>query len=332
MPGHEIFTPIVILLAAGMLVAAFGYASVGHGGASAYIGAMALVGIAPQEMRPIALVLNVLVSSVATYKFCSAGHFRWGLFWPFAVVSIPMAYVGGAVTLPGQAYKVLVGVVFAVVLGVVIERLILRPLVGESAISVIMVTIGLAALLRAVVQLIFGTRPVPQPALLPRNPISLLPGTSVPANRLLVILIAAIVLTAFTIFFRRSRHGIAMRAVADDQQAALTMGISVRRIFAMAWALAALSALVGGILLGDVTEVSGRLATFGLFVFPVVILGGLDSVPGTIVGGLTIGLTYQYVSGYGDPGLAQIAPYLLLLAILLVRPYGLFGETRIERV
>jgi branched-chain amino acid transport system permease protein len=100
----------------------------------------------------------------------------------------------------------------------------------------------------------------------------------------------------------------------------------------MAWALAAVSALVGGILLGDVTEVSGRLASFGLYVFPVVILGGLDSVPGTIVGGLTIGLISQYVSGYGDPGLAQIAPYLLLIAILMVRPYGLFGETRIERV
>jgi hypothetical protein len=102
---------IVVLLAAGMLVAAFGYASVGHGGASAYIAAMALVGIAPAEMRPIALLLNVLVSSLGTWKFYRAGYFRWRLFWPFAVVSIPMAYLGGAITLPGQAYKVLVGLV-----------------------------------------------------------------------------------------------------------------------------------------------------------------------------------------------------------------------------
>ena len=94
-----------------MLFAAFGYASVGHGGASAYIAAMALAGIAPAEMRPIALLLNVLVSSIATFKFFRAGHFRWRLFWPFAAVSIPMAYVGGAITLPGQAYKILVGVV-----------------------------------------------------------------------------------------------------------------------------------------------------------------------------------------------------------------------------
>ena len=102
---------IIALLAAGMLVAAFGYASVGHGGASAYIAAMALAEIAPQEMRPIALLLNIVVASIATYKFYRAGHFRWRLFWPFAVVSVPLAYVGGAITLPGQAYKILVGAV-----------------------------------------------------------------------------------------------------------------------------------------------------------------------------------------------------------------------------
>jgi uncharacterized membrane protein YfcA len=102
---------LVVLLASGMLVAAFLYASVGHGGASAYIAAMAIAGIAPAEMRPIALQLNVLVSALATFKFYRAGHFRWSLFWPFAAVSIPAAYLGGAITLPGSAYKVLVGVV-----------------------------------------------------------------------------------------------------------------------------------------------------------------------------------------------------------------------------
>lgn len=99
------------LLAGAMLVAAFLYASVGHGGASAYIAAMALAGIAPAELRPVALQLNILVSAIATVKFWRAGHFRWPLFWPFAAVSIPAAYLGGAVTLPGSAYKVLVGAV-----------------------------------------------------------------------------------------------------------------------------------------------------------------------------------------------------------------------------
>ena len=108
MDANEI---LIAALAAGMLVAAFVYASVGHGGASAYIAAMALAGIAPQEMRPIALVLNVVVSAVATFKFHRAGHFRWRLFWPFAVTSILAAYAGGAITLPGHAYKIVVGVV-----------------------------------------------------------------------------------------------------------------------------------------------------------------------------------------------------------------------------
>ena len=102
---------VVAALSAGMLVAAFVYASVGHGGASAYLAAMALAGVAPAEMRPIALVLNIVVSAVATFKFYRAGHFRWRLFWPFAVVSIPAAYAGGAITLPGNAYKIVVGVV-----------------------------------------------------------------------------------------------------------------------------------------------------------------------------------------------------------------------------
>jgi branched-chain amino acid transport system permease protein len=122
-----------------------------------------------------------------------------------------------------------------------------------------------------------------------------------------------------------------MRAVADDQQAALVQGISVTRIFALAWAMAATSALIGGILLADIAEVSQNLAGFGLVVFPVVILGGLDSVPGTIVGGIVIGLVSQYAEGL-SPGASQVAPYVLLVLILLLRPYGLFGQPRIERV
>lgn len=102
---------ILVLLACGMLLASFVYASVGHGGASAYLAAMALAGLAPAEMRPIALALNILVSSLATWKFWRAGHFRWRLFWPFAAVSVPFAYLGGAITLPGTVYKVLVGLV-----------------------------------------------------------------------------------------------------------------------------------------------------------------------------------------------------------------------------
>lgn len=275
-----------------------------------------------------AILALAALGFVLIYKATSVINFAQGEFLLIGGYTVYAAFVVFQLPL---VLAVVAGAAFAVLLGVLIERLVLRPLVGESAISVIMVTIGLAAVLKAVAQLFFGTRAVTQPALLPRTTIEFA-GATFPLNRILVIVIAAVVLTLFTLFFQRSRHGIAMRAVADDQQAALTLGISVRRIFAMAWALAAVSALIGGVLLGDITEVSSRLTTFGLLVFPVVILGGLDSVPGTIVGGLVIGLSGQYVSSYWDPGLAQIAPYLLLVAILLVRPYGLFGETRIERV
>ncbi|MFZ0161754.1 MAG: branched-chain amino acid ABC transporter permease [Kineosporiaceae bacterium] len=225
----------------------------------------------------------------------------------------------------------LVGVVVAILLGVLVERFVLRPLIGENAISVIMVTIGLSAVLKAVVQMLFGTAVREQPRILPTGTVGIL-GATVPVDRFVVIAVAGLVLLAFTRFFRRSRHGIAMRAVADDQQAALTMGISVRRVFALAWVLAGVSALVAGVLLADLSAVEQNIASFGLIVFPVVILGGLDAVPGTIVGGLTIGLLKQYVSGYADPGLAEVVPYLVLIAILMVRPYGIFGETRIERV
>ena len=226
---------------------------------------------------------------------------------------------------------VIAGVAAAALLGVVIERLVLRPLIGEDPIAVIMVTIGLAVVLKNIVTMFYGIQPVDrQPRVLPTGTVSIL-GATVPLNRLAAIAVALLVLAAFTAFFRWSRHGIAMRAVADDQQAALVQGISVRRVFAMAWVLAAVSALAGGVLLANIDTLSGNLSTYGLIVVPVVILGGLDSVPGTIVGGAVIGL----VNAYADrlfPGASEWVPYVVLLLILLVRPYGLFGQPRIERV
>ncbi|MGC5584540.1 branched-chain amino acid ABC transporter permease [Ornithinimicrobium sp. W1665] len=275
-----------------------------------------------------AILALAALGFVLIYKATSVINFAQG---EFLLVGAYMFYTAFVVLGLPLIAAVAVGVVVATIVGVVVERFILRPMVGEDPISIIMVTIGLSMLLSALVQMFYGTSPKSQPAILPRGSVEFF-GATVPLNRLLVILIAAIVLTAFTIFFRRSRHGIAMRAVADDQQAAMTMGISVRRIFALAWVLAAVSALIAGVLLADISAVDQNLAAFGLMVFPVVILGGLDSVPGTIVGGLTIGLLKQFVSGYLDPGLATVIPYVVLVLILLVRPYGIFGEQRIERV
>ncbi|WP_153392789.1 branched-chain amino acid ABC transporter permease [Ornithinicoccus halotolerans] len=275
-----------------------------------------------------AILALAALGFVLIYKATGVINFAQG---EFLLVGAYMFYTAFVVLQLPILLAVVAGVVVATVIGVLVERLILRPMVGESAISIIMVTIGLSMLLRALVQMFYGTSAKSQPPVLPRSSISML-GATIPLNRLLVILIAGIVLVAFTVFFRRSRHGIAMRAVADDQQAAMTMGISVRRVFAMAWALAAVSALIAGVLLADISAVDQNLAAFGLLVFPVVILGGLDSVPGTIVGGLIIGLLKQFVSGYLDPGLSTVLPYIVLVLILLVKPYGLFGETRIERV
>ena len=225
---------------------------------------------------------------------------------------------------------VVVAVAVVAALAIAIERVLLRPLIGQDPIAVIMMTIGLSSVLKAGVQIAYGTTPREMSKLLPRGSVSIL-GAAVPIDRLLAIAIAGGVLAAFAAFFRWSRHGVAMRAVADDAQAALAQGISVVRISALAWAMAAASAVAGGVLIGDIAEVSQNLAGFGLIVFPVVILGGLDSVPGTIVGGFVIGLVSQYADAL-SPGASQIAPYIVLVLILLVRPYGLFGQPRIERV
>jgi branched-chain amino acid transport system permease protein len=225
----------------------------------------------------------------------------------------------------------LLTLLLAVALGVTVERLVLRPMIGEPIISVIMVTIGLSSLLRAIVSTIWGTLPRAFPSFIPSQPVKIFSAT-IGADRLWAIIIAMIMLGLFSFFFRRSREGIAMRAVADDQQAALSMGISVKRIFAWAWSIAAATAAIAGALVANIVGVSGELSSFGLHVFPVVILGGLDSIPGAIVGGLVIGLLQTYTGGYIGEGLNQVIPFVVLILILMVRPYGLFGQEIIERV
>jgi len=219
----------------------------------------------------------------------------------------------------------------AVVLGVLVERLVLRPMIGEPIISVIMVTIGLSSLLKSIVSMIWGNTPQAFPPFIPSAPVSIA-GATVGQDRLWAMAVAILMLGAFTFFFRRSREGIAMRAVADDQQASLSMGISVKRVFAWAWSIAAATAAIGGALVANIVGVGPELASFGLRVFPVVILGGLDSIPGAILGGLIIGLLEQYTGGYLGNGLNQVLPFVVLIVILMIRPTGLFGQERIERV
>jgi len=225
---------------------------------------------------------------------------------------------------------------FAVVLGLAIERLILRPMIGEPVISVIMVTLGLSSILRAVVQGIWGTDTRPYPEIFPSAPMMIGP---VPVSRAYAWSLGCVVvlLVSFSLFFKRSRFGIAMRATAFSQQVALSMGIPVRHMFALAWAIAAVVSAIGGILLGAVrTGVDQSLALIGLKVLPVAILGGLDSVLGAIVGGLLIGVLENLAGGYLDPvfggGVKEVAPFAILVSILMIKPYGLFGKVHIERV
>jgi branched-chain amino acid transport system permease protein len=275
-----------------------------------------------------AILALAALGFVLIYKASGVINFAQGQFLLIG------AYVVWALTVDAGLHWALaiagaIGV--AVVLGLVVERLILRPLIGEPTISVIMVTIGLAQVLGALVQIIWGTQPHPFPEFIPDDVVTIA-GARTGENRLWALGLVVLALIAFAVFFQRSRYGIAMRAVADDQQAALTMGISVRRTFALAWALAGVSAVVGGMLVANLIGVSGEVSNIGLLVFPVVIVGGLDSVPGAVVGGALIGLLTAYTGGYLGGGLDAVIPYVALVAILLVKPYGLFGEVRIERV
>jgi branched-chain amino acid transport system permease protein len=225
---------------------------------------------------------------------------------------------------------------FSVVLGVLLERVLLRPMIGEPVISVIMLTLGLASVLKAVVQGVWGTDIRPYPEIFPTRPVHIGP-LPVSQGYLYSMLSIAVLLLVFSVFFKFSRAGIAMRATAFSQQVALSMGISVKRIFALAWSIAAVVSAVGGVLLGGIRGgVDGALALFGLKVIPVVILGGLDSVLGAIVGGVIMGVLENLAGGYLDPvlggGVKEVAPFIALVGILAVKPYGLFGKVKIERV
>jgi branched-chain amino acid transport system permease protein len=225
---------------------------------------------------------------------------------------------------------------FSAILGVLMERVLLRPMIGEPVISVIMLTLGLSSILKAVVQAIWGTDTRPYPDIFPTAPVHIGP---LPVSQGYLYSLASVVvlLVLFTAFFRLTRAGIAMRATAFSQQVALSMGISVKHMFALAWSIAAVVSAVGGVLLGGVRGgVDGAFALFGLKVIPVVILGGLDSIAGAIVGGFVMGILENLSGGYLDPifggGVKEVAPFIALVAILAVKPYGLFGKVKIERV
>ncbi|MFZ5827803.1 MAG: branched-chain amino acid ABC transporter permease [Bacillota bacterium] len=228
----------------------------------------------------------------------------------------------------------LLSIALSAMVGVTIERVVLRPFIGEPPISIIMVTLGLSFLIKSVIHLIWGTDLRSFQGLFKSTPVTF--GPIAISEVFLYSLVAAMVLLALlTAFFKYSLLGIAMRATADDEQAALSMGISVKRVLAATWAVAAMVAAVGGIFLGNIAGVNPLLTSYGLKVLPVAILGGLDSIPGAIVGGFIIGILESLTGGYLDQymtGIKEVVPFGVMILILLVKPYGLFGKEIIERV
>jgi len=224
---------------------------------------------------------------------------------------------------------------FAIILGIVLERIILRPLIGEPIISVVMVTIGLSSILQGLTHLIWSPDFRSFPEIFPPEPLDL--GIAiVPSGLLWGFIFAAVATVIFILIFKLTRTGVAMRATASDQQAALSMGISVRWVFALSWSYGAVAAVIGGIVIGNISGISIYLGDIGLKVLAVIILGGLDSIGGAILGGLIIGVLENLAGLYLDPifggGVKDVAPFFILVLIIMIRPYGLFGKKIIERV
>ena len=274
----------------------------------------------------------IALGFVLVYKATDAINFAQGEF-----VMLAGFLVAGLIVLAGAPFwvGVIAAVAGMVAFGFGLERVVLRPLIGRPIIAVIMATIGLAAVLRGVGPLIFGaeTRALSLP--ISDEPIMLGP-ISLPPVQLVGAGLSLAFLAGFGWFFLKSRMGVAMRAVADNQQVAMAMGIHVERYFAIAWGLAGIVSALGGIAWGALLGVDVFLALVGLKVFPVVILGGLDSILGAIVGGLIVGVVENLAAGYLDPlvggGTKDFAPYVLMIVMLMFRPYGIFGKARIERV
>ena len=226
--------------------------------------------------------------------------------------------------------------VFMMAFGVVLQVLVLRPMIGEPIISVIMLTIGLSITFQALMNWMFGVFAKPFPKVFEQENVMIL-GLNVQTAYIMSLVISVVIMIGFYFFFKYSKMGLAMRATAFDQQVAQSLGISVKTVFAMAWAISAMVSALAGVVVGMVNGVSQALAFFGIKVFPAVILGGLDSIVGAIVGGIAIGVLenlaqfvdYEYLQ-WGN--LYTIAPFYVMVIILMIKPYGLFGTKDIERI
>lgn len=257
-----------------------------------------------------------------------------------AVVTSYVAPAIGFVAFAGLTFFVsmTVAALLTALIALAIERLAIRPMVGRAVFVVAIITIGIDIAVRVVASgfIGLGARPIPNPWGLQR--VELL-GLRVQQRHLVALAVLVVVVAVLFWFFRHTRHGLAMRAAAFDQEAALTQGVSVGSVFATSWALAGALAAVAGTLLATSAGVDRQIWIVALIALPAIILGGLDSLEGAVIGGLAVGVveslagTYQrsYLPWLGD-NVALVSPYILMFLVLLVRPYGIFGTPEVRRV
>jgi len=227
--------------------------------------------------------------------------------------SIPLAIAGGGAV------------------GALVERALIRPMLGESPISVFMVTVGLGSVLIGIAELIWNTDPRALPDFMGATPVFI--GEAYVSRKIAIgFVVAALVITAFLILFRTWRGGIALRATATDQAAAYSCGIDVPGVFSLAWIVACATAAGTGILVGAIGGISPTMGVFGLSALVVVIIGGLDSVLGALVGGILIGVVEAWAGTYLGGEFKLVTTFSILIAALMIRPYGLFGTIEIERL
>ena len=230
-------------------------------------------------------------------------------------------------------------VVFAcagmIALAFTFSRLVLRRMTAPPVITLIMLTLGLGAVMRGVAAVIFAGVPTAISLPIPLDPI-VISGVPIAPDKLVAAIIAALCIAVVGAFYRRTRTGLALQAIADDRQTAMSVGIDVDHHFLIVWSIAGVISVAAGVLWTFVSGGGFGVTLVGLKVFPIVIIGGLESIPGAIVGAMIIGVLESLGAGYLDPslggGFGNIASYLLLIAMLVARPAGLFGRARIERV
>jgi branched-chain amino acid transport system permease protein len=230
----------------------------------------------------------------------------------------------------------LLAILTAVVMGLLIERFALRPLVGQPVLAIIMVTIALATILGGLATLIWGAEYKAYHGLLPTITLKI-GAISIPSESLIGLIVSAVTVAILMLFFRYTKIGLAMRATAEDLQVVQSVGIKATTVYAVSWVIACVVGVIGGILLGGVSGANMELAEVGLKAFAVVLLGGVNSIGGAIVAGIILGMLENVAAGYLDPllpggGLAKVFPFIVMIIVLIFRPYGLFGLVRIERI